>query len=630
MSKNTNLSFLTDYITADITNGRIGINNASPTVAFDVSGATRISGALTLTSTISNGTYTYTLPSATGTLALTSALSSYLPLSGGTLTGALSGTSANFSSSVTAGGNLGSSSDYTALTVRNQANGDYYVGIDFASGTDSGTSSIRSYRTNSAVNYETALTFWTKSTGANPTIPTEKMRITSAGNVGIGTSSPVSLLSLSSSVPIISLIRSDNASTASGGINFYATSTLKWQIGTSLVSGTNGFEFNFAESNVALLNTAGSMGFGTNQLVGNVTAAQVTANMTASRSLIAITTGGNYGNVIGSGAEKYLDLSFYGFNNAELARIRTNDESNVATIGTLTFWTLPAGGSVTERMRITSAGNVGIGTSSPSVNTNQTSLTINGTNNSRLDMQVSGTRNAGFVVASDAAYLETTAAIPLVFYTNSLERMRITSGGNVGIGNTAFSNTRVTITGLGTTSSNYGLVVNNSSNSNLFLVRDDGVVQVSTSNVEIWNANGLKVFTESNGAYWLIRAYNAVSNQLRFNYQGTDLASIATVTGNYTALSDVNKKKDFESSQIGLNEVLGLKPTLYRMKTEDNTQDKHLGFIAQQVKEFIPQAYSETGEGDDKFIGLTEMPIIAALTKAIQELSAEITILKNK
>jgi hypothetical protein len=84
-----------------------------------------------------------------------------------------------------------------------------------------------------------------------------------------------------------------------------------------------------------------------------------------------------------------------------------------------------------ERMRITSAGNVGIGTSSPSVNANQTSLTINGTNNSRLDMQVSGTRNAGFVVASDAAYLETTAAIPLVFYTNSAERMRITSSGSV-------------------------------------------------------------------------------------------------------------------------------------------------------------------------------------------------------
>jgi hypothetical protein len=41
---------------------------------LDVNGTARFSGALTLSSTISNGTYTYTLPSATGTLALTSAI----------------------------------------------------------------------------------------------------------------------------------------------------------------------------------------------------------------------------------------------------------------------------------------------------------------------------------------------------------------------------------------------------------------------------------------------------------------------------------------------------------------------------------------------------------------------------
>ena len=55
-------------------------------------------------STIGNGTFTYTLPSATGTLALTSNLSAYLPLTGGTLTGALSGTSATFSGNVTTAG----------------------------------------------------------------------------------------------------------------------------------------------------------------------------------------------------------------------------------------------------------------------------------------------------------------------------------------------------------------------------------------------------------------------------------------------------------------------------------------------------------------------------------------------
>lgn len=43
MSKNTNLSFLTDYITADITNGRIGINTPSPAYAFDVTGIARTS-----------------------------------------------------------------------------------------------------------------------------------------------------------------------------------------------------------------------------------------------------------------------------------------------------------------------------------------------------------------------------------------------------------------------------------------------------------------------------------------------------------------------------------------------------------------------------------------------------------
>ena len=59
MSKNTNLSFLTDYITADITNGRIGINTPSPTVAFDVTGVAKFSSSVTaaggLRTTSANG-----------------------------------------------------------------------------------------------------------------------------------------------------------------------------------------------------------------------------------------------------------------------------------------------------------------------------------------------------------------------------------------------------------------------------------------------------------------------------------------------------------------------------------------------------------------------------------------------
>ena len=85
MSKNTNLSFLTDFLTADIVNSRVGMNNVSPQNTFDVTGTGKFSGVLTLGSTVSNGTYTYTLPSATGTLALTSdipSVSGYVPYTG--------------------------------------------------------------------------------------------------------------------------------------------------------------------------------------------------------------------------------------------------------------------------------------------------------------------------------------------------------------------------------------------------------------------------------------------------------------------------------------------------------------------------------------------------------------------
>lgn len=62
---------------------------SSPKLIISTSGLVTIPNQLRLDSTITNGTYTYTLPSATGTLALTSALSGYLPLTGGTLTGSL-------------------------------------------------------------------------------------------------------------------------------------------------------------------------------------------------------------------------------------------------------------------------------------------------------------------------------------------------------------------------------------------------------------------------------------------------------------------------------------------------------------------------------------------------------------
>ena len=129
---------------------------------------------------------------------------------------------------------------------------------------------------------------------------------------------------------------------------------------------------------------------------------------------------------------------------------------------------------------------------------------------------------------------------------------------------------------------------------------------------------------QTTGVNWQL--YANASTCRFYNSAAGIVANIIQNTGVYVATSDVNKKKDFEESKIGLAEVLQLKPTFYRMKTDSESEEKQLGFIAQEVKGIIPSAYQESGD----FIGLNFNPIVAALTKAIQELKVELDTLKNK
>jgi len=88
-----------------------------------------------------------------------------------------------------------------------------------------------------------------------------------------------------------------------------------------------------------------------------------------------------------------------------------------------------------ERMRITSGGNVGIGTSSPNAYSNLTTLTVNGTNGSVIDLTTGGTLYGElYSLVNELRVDAVGASSRLGLFTNSVERMRITSGGNVGIG----------------------------------------------------------------------------------------------------------------------------------------------------------------------------------------------------
>jgi len=107
----------------------------------------------------------------------------------------------------------------------------------------------------------------------------------------------------------------------------------------------------------------------------------------------------------------------------------TND-----TIGDLAFSTRASNtdSALTERMRINSSGNVGIGTSSPSAYVGHTTLEVGDTSgNAGLFSAKHANSNAIMYNVEGHARFGSTGAYPTGFITNSAERMRIDASGQL-------------------------------------------------------------------------------------------------------------------------------------------------------------------------------------------------------
>jgi hypothetical protein len=275
------------------------------------------------------------------------------------------------------------------------------------------------------------------------------MRITSGGNVGIGTTSPSYKLEVNGTNGSIAISGSGYTLNPIPMLIGQYTSTRGyiqvpnqgsfeiWNGGTSAIA-------EFKNNSQSIFN--GSVGIGNQSPFSLLHVGTRPGAGTTNPSLGSIATVSNDGltgidlgaNVNANNVVGHINwVNYLGVGNYNTARIDVYADG-AANSGSLRFWTASASSSPTERMRITSGGNVGIGTTSPTQK-----LTIAGSyvrshslsednTNAGAYFQV---KSGGSIVGQSSQFVDN--AGNWVIYTGTSsesERMRITSGGLVGLG----------------------------------------------------------------------------------------------------------------------------------------------------------------------------------------------------
>ena len=315
----------------------------------------------------------------------------------------------------------------------------------------------------------------------------------------------------------------------------------------------------------------------------------------------------------------------------------------------------------TERMRIDSSGNVGIGSSGPT-----SLLTLQSTTSTKLNIRHTSSGNGYGYILRTTGSTTNDLIIESEFNGTATERMRIDSSGNVGIG-TNSPNNQLEIK---STTNGDGIRLSNDVGSYYHLVRSngDGLLfdadagntggggadirfQIKGAEYMRLNANEnlligtttqdrgrITVHRNTNGsATPTVYFSNDGSSGVFASFGNTSGTVIGTITRSgsstaYNTSSDYRLKDNVTSDWEATTRLKQLNPVRFNFITNtDTTVD---GFLAHEVQSVVPEAISGTkdavdADGNPEYQGIDQSKLVPLLVKTIQELEARITALES-
>ncbi len=487
------------------------------------------------------------------------------------------------------------------------------------------------------------------------------------GNVGIGVSNPSYKLSVINEM-IVGAQGGSDFLYLSGGSGYgakvrtyYATGSLNNEI-----SGNGNTLFNLVTGNVGIgvstpsvkLDIAGDIVRLTNSTSTDLSYFQAGENQASGQFLrmhylnSGYTTGGT--NIASSG----LIVAGSGATGGLVLRTDANAPIVFAT-----------NGSASEKMRLTSNGNLLVG-SSTSKWSGIKGVEINAAE-TILGM-VNGTTALGYIYHSGAhMYIsnELVGSNDMIFNVNAGARMRITNAGNVYIGTSTGDGYRLQITGTtqaqATFSMTYAGVAAGAqwiNSSGAFVIGLDGAsgaterFRISSSgNVYIGTTAGTDKLTvngsiRAEGGSGLLVFSGGGTGPVYIDYPGVvagrmnlDNNGALTIRGSLTQnASDRRLKNNIQNISNALNKISQLNGITFTWDTNiyDVGRINDIGVIAQEVQEILPDAVALAPFDTDhvnggslsgeNYLTVYYEKLIPLLIEGIKELKAEIEILKNK